>query len=119
VATGHTEYRVLAADGKLLMRGEAGAFEIGQDVAGSHGRGLFAIKAVHAIREWAPGIEFKASDLESEELRVYRSGDRKRILTVRVEEPITSHGGYALSPDGSQLAVLSQSQIQFFPLPAE
>jgi len=119
VATGATEYRVLAADGKLLLRGEAGPREVGHDVVGDPGHGMFAMKAVHAVHELTPGIEFRAADLESEELRVYRAADGKRLLAVHVGEPVASHGGYALSPDGSQLAVLSESQIQFFPLPAE
>jgi hypothetical protein len=119
VATGATEYRVLGADGKLLLRGEAGPREVGHDVVGDPGHGMFAMKSVRAVHELAPGIEFKATDLESEELRVYRAANGRRLLTVRVNEPITSHGGYALSPDGSQLAVLSESQIEFFPVPAE
>lgn len=119
VATGRTEYRVLGADGKLLMRGEADPFEVGQDVAGNTAHAMFAMKAVHAVRELEQGIEFKATDLESEELRVYRAADGKRLLVAHVDQPITSHGGFALSPDGSQLAVLSRSQIQFFPVPAE
>jgi hypothetical protein len=119
VATGATEYRVLGADGKLLLRGEAGPREVGHDVVGDPGHGMFAMKAVHAVHELTPGIEFRAADLESEELRVYRAADGKRVLAVRVGEPVASHGGYALSPDGSQLAVLSESQIQFFPLPAQ
>jgi len=41
------------------------------------------------------------------------------VFAVRVNEPTTSHGGYALSPDGLQLAVLTASQIQLFPVPAE
>lgn len=119
VATGRTEYRVLGADGKLLLRGEAGTREVGHDIVGDPGHGMFAMKTVHAVHELAPGIEFKAADLESEELRVYRATDGKRLLAVRVSEPVASHGGYALSPDGSQLAVLSESQIQFFPLPPQ
>jgi hypothetical protein len=119
VATGKSEYRVMRADGKLLLRGEASPRELGHDVAGSHEHAMFVMKAVRATHELAPGIQFKASDLESAELRVYRAGDGKRLLAVHVDEPITSHGGYALSPDGTQLAVLSQSQIQLYPVPSE
>jgi hypothetical protein len=57
--------------------------------------------------------------LESEEVRVYRAGDGKRILTIRVKDPVASRDVFALSPDGDQLAVLSESAIKFFPVPAD
>lgn len=77
------------------------------------------MKVVHAERPIFPGTNFRTSELDSEEVRVYRAEDGKRLLAVRVKEPAASHGGYALSPDGSELAVLSGSDIQFFPVPAE
>ncbi len=118
VATGALEYRVLTADGKLLLRGEAGPREMGYLVRGNKGNGMFAIKVVHTVREIGQGIEFKIGDLESEEVRVYRV-DGRRLLVVRVSDPVASHDTYALSPDGVQLAVLSDSQIQFFPISAQ
>jgi hypothetical protein len=119
VATGAFEYRVLDADGKLLLRGEAGPREFGYVVRGGEANGIFAMKVVHATRELGPGMEFKVGDLESEEVRVYRVTDGKRLLVARVNEPVPSHDTYALSPDGGQLAVLSNAEIQFFPLPVK
>jgi hypothetical protein len=116
-ANGAGEYRVLRADGKVLLRGQEGQHEGGQEVIGNERTGLFAIKVVHADRALSAGIEFKASDLESEEVRVYRATDGKRLLAVRVDEPSSSHESYALSPDGAQLAVLSQSEIRLIPVP--
>jgi hypothetical protein len=80
---------------------------------------MFAIKVVRGINELAPGMEFKIADLESEEVRVYRVVDRKHLLAVNLSEPVASFGSYALSSDGAQLAILSQSQIQIFHVPAE
>ena len=119
VFTGAEEYRVLGADGKLLLRGEAGPRELGHQVRGDRGNGMFAVKAVHASRDLSPGFAFRTTDLESEEVRVYRVSDGKRLLAVRVNDPLASHDSYALSPDGGQLAVLSESEIQFFPVPVE
>jgi len=118
-ATNATNYRLLGADGKLLLSGEAGPRDIGHGAAGNRDAARFAIGVVHAIRELSPGIEFRTSELESQEVRVYRAGDGKRLLAVRVNNPVASHDTYALSPDGSQLAVLSDSQIKFFPVPTE
>jgi len=114
---GNTEYSVLRADGKVLLRGVSDPQELGHEAVGNHGSRRFAVKIVHAERPIATNTTFKSSELDAEEVRVYRAEDGKRLLAVRVKEPIASHGGYALSPDGSQLAVLSVSDIQFFPIP--
>jgi hypothetical protein len=119
ISTGATAYRVLTPDGKLLLRGEAGPRDVGHEATGNQEHPKFAIKVVHAARELSPGIEFTNTDLESEEVRVYRARDGKRVLAVRINEPVASHDSYALSPDGDQLAVLSESQIKFFPVPVE
>lgn len=116
---GNTEYSVLRADGKVLLRGVSGSREVGQEATGNHRSRTFAMKVVRAERDISPSTTFKSSDLDSEEVRVYRVEDGKRLLAVQVKDPIASHGGYALSPDGSQLAVLSGSDIEFFPVPAE
>lgn len=105
VATGATEYRVLGADGKLLLRGEAGPREIGHELTGNHGSRIFAIKVARGLSELSSGVQFKVTDLESEEVRVYRAADGRRLLAVNVNEPVASHASYALSPDGAELAV--------------
>ncbi len=102
----------------MLLRGKAGPREVSHEAAGNNRQGAFAVKVVYAEREVSPGAEFKASDLSSQEIRVYRA-DGKRLAAVRVSEPVASRGGYALSPDGSQLAVLSGSQIDLFPVSAQ
>jgi hypothetical protein len=117
-SNGAGEYRVLRADGKVLLRVEEGPHEGGQEVIGNESSGLFAIKVVSAGNTLSPGVEFRANDLVSEEVRVYRATDGKRLLAVRLDEPSTSHESYAISPDGARLAVLSQSKIQLIPVPS-
>jgi hypothetical protein len=114
-----TEYRVLRSDGKLLLRGKSEPREVGQDAIGNNQNQTFAVKVVRANHDVSSGGQFRSSELESEEVRVYRGSDGKRLLAVSVEEPGTSHGDYALSPDGSQLAILAGSEIRLFPVPAE
>ncbi|HWG21810.1 MAG TPA: hypothetical protein VG225_14860 [Terracidiphilus sp.] len=114
---GDAEYRMLRPDGKLLLRGASAPGQIGQEAVGN-GR-AFAIKLVNASTPLTPGADFTALDLDSEEVRVYRAEDGKRLLSVRVSDPATSYGSYALSPDGSQLAVLSASEIRLFAVPAD
>lgn len=119
VATGATVYRIMDAQGKLLLKGEAGPRDIGHQAAGDQQHGEFAIKVVHATRELSPGMVFTIADLESEEVRVYRASDGKRLRTIRVKDPAASHDTYALSPGGDQVAVLSGSEIRLFPVPGD
>ncbi len=119
VKDGNTEYRVLRGDGKVLLRGASDTFDLGHEAMGNDRSRTFAVKVMHGVRYIPPNTTFKRSDLDAAEVRVYRAEDGKRVLAVRVKEPVAVHGGYALSPDGSQLAVLSGSDIKFFPVPAE
>jgi hypothetical protein len=116
---GSLDYRMLRSDGKVLMRGTSEPLETGHEATGNHSSRRFAVKVVHSERSITAGTTFKSSDLDSELVRVYRADDGKRLLAVQVKDPVASHGGYALSPDGSQLAVLSGSEIQFFPVPSD
>jgi hypothetical protein len=114
---GEPEYRVLHADGTLMLRGQPGFRQLGIEGAGNPRR--FAVKLVSRLGDDPPGLPFSASDLEFAEIRIYRADDGKRLGAVRVDDPPTSYGGLALSPNGSQMAVLSGSEIKVFALPDE
>lgn len=118
-AEGKMQFSVLRPNGKVLLRGVSTPQELGHEALGNRRGRNFAVKIVHAERPIFRGTNFTNSELDSAEVRVYRAGDGKRVLAVRVNDPIASHGGYALSPDGSELAVLSASEIQFFAVPSE
>jgi hypothetical protein len=55
--------------------------------------------------------------LEWEDVSVYDAAGVKRLMAARVDDPVAAQNSFALSPDGKQLAVLSQSQIQVFDVP--
>jgi hypothetical protein len=114
---GEPEYRVLHADGTLMLRGQRGARQLGIEGAGNSRR--FAVKLVSRVGDAPPGSRFSASDLDFAEIRVYRAEDGKRLGAVRVDDPSTSYSGFALSPDGLQMAVLSGSAIKVFALPED
>jgi hypothetical protein len=98
------------------LRGSSGPEQVGFEASGNDN--TFALKFVTGVSGISLGAGFSAADLKSEDVRVYRAGDGKRLLSVRVSEPATGYGSYALSPDGSQLAVLSGSEIKLFAVPA-
>lgn len=109
-----TDYRVIGGDGKLLLRGSSGPLQVAFEATGN--AHAFALKFVTAVREITP-TGFSPLDLESAEVRVYRARDGKRLLAVRISEPATSRGAFALSPESSQLAVLSGTEIKLFSVP--
>ena len=118
LASGVTQYRILGADGKLLFRREADPREVNQEVIGNQGTGIFAIKIIREPDGPAPDLDFEVTGLGLEEVQVYRVVDKKHIFAVNLNDLVTSYGSCVLSPDGTQLGVLSRSQIQIFPLPA-
>ena len=77
----------------------------------------FVVKTVQSIRPIQMDALFSAADFSSEDLRVYRATDGKRLLGVSVGSPSPSREGFALAPDGSQLAVLTRDEIAVFPVP--
>jgi len=119
--TRQLEYRVLRPNGKLELECLPGENECGHAAEGSANREDFVVKTVKASRpllgsgEWA----FSEADLSAEELSVYRAADTKRLLRVHVASPSSSSEGFALSPDGSQLAVMTRDQIAIYSVPRE
>ncbi len=110
--SGMHEYRVLRPNGAVLMRGRSDPQNLGPAVLGTGP--TFAIRVLHATRAVVEGSVFRGADLDYAEIRVYRSQDGKRIDAIHTETPSPTRGGFALSSDGSQLAVLSGSQLSLF-----
>jgi hypothetical protein len=111
------EYRVLHSSGKLALRGASNLNEAGQDAKASANHEAFVVKTVQSSLPMTPGALFTAADFPSEELGVYSTADGKRLLGVKVGSPSSSRDGYALSPDGSQLAVLAGAGLAFYSVP--
>lgn len=117
--TGGRAYRVLRPDGKLALKGDSDLNEGGHAAEGSSNRQAFVVKMVQSSVPMASGAIFSAADFTSEDLGVYRAADGKRLLGVRVGAPTTSRDGYALAPDGSQLAVLTRDQVAVYSVPVK
>jgi len=111
------QYRVVNPDGKVALKSMPNWNEFGFAAEGSANHKVFAVKTVQTTRPVSSGTPFSAADLSSEALGVYRAADGKRLLSVVVSSPSSSRDGFALAPDGSQLAVLSLDQIQVYSVP--
>ncbi len=111
------EYRVLQPNGKLVMKSIPALSDFGFAAAGSANHEVFVVKTVQSTRPVAAGVPFSAADFSSEAMAVYRAADGKHLLSVVVGAPSSSRDGFALAPDGSQLAVLNRDQIQLYSVP--
>ena len=112
-------FRVLRPDGKLALKSLSNPNEFGHAAKGSDNQQTFVVKTVQSIRPVSGDALFSAADFSSEELRVYRAADGKRLLGVSVGSPSPSREGFALAPDGSQLAVLTRDQIAVYSVPVK
>jgi hypothetical protein len=110
-------FRVLRPDGKPALKSLSNPNECGHAAKGSANQQAFVVKTVLSIRPVSVDALFSAADFSSEELRVYRAGDGKRLLGVSVGSPSPSREGFALAPDASQLAVLTRDEIAVFSVP--
>jgi len=113
------EYRVLRANGKLALKGDSTLNECGHAAEGSTNQEAFVVKIVESTLPVPPGSPMSASQFSSEELRVYRAADGKRLLSVHAAPPSMSRDGYALAPDASQLAVLTRDQVIVYSVPGK
>jgi hypothetical protein len=111
------EYRVLRPNGKVLLRGRPDPQTM---VTSAQGTGhYFAVKNLHASQAMGHGSPFQGSDLDYEDVRVFQSDDGRRLTSVRLQAPPPSHGAYALSPDGAQLAVIADAKVNLFAVPVQ
>ena len=62
------------------------------------------------------GQPFRKSDLLQERIAVYRSGNGASLAAVTTADFALSQLAFALSPDGSQVAVVGDSSVLFYPL---
>jgi hypothetical protein len=113
------EYRVLRRDGKLELKGDSTENDCGHAAEGSANQEAFVVKIVQSSMPVPPGAPLNSAEFSSEELRVYRATDGKRLLAVRVSSPSLSRDGYALAPDASQLAVLTRDQLSVYSVPGK
>lgn len=108
------EYRVLRPTGAVVLHGKSDPQSFGQTVLGAEQS--FAVRVLHASRSIVDGSAFRGTDLDYADIRIYRAHDGRILNAIQIATPPPSRGAFALSSDGSQLAVLSDSAISLYPL---
>ncbi len=110
-------YRVLRPDGKPVLKGSSPSAELEQVANGVASGSAFTIGVAEVAKSVAANSAFSSSDLASERIAVYRAENGERMFAVTVPSPVPTVQTFVLSPDGSQLAVLSGEQIAFYEMP--
>ncbi len=108
-------YRMLRSDGKPVLKGWSPSEEIEQTANGA--TGTFAVGVAKAAKPIAAESVFRATDLESENVGVYRVENGHREFVVSIASPVPTFQTFVLSPDGGQLAVLKDDQIALYTVP--
>jgi hypothetical protein len=112
---GLLEYRVLNSSGKLTFRGFSHLDDLGHTAKGVANPATFVVETIRSSAVDL-GNPFSFSSIDSEELGVYSASDGKRLFSLSIDSPSSSLNGYALTADGSQLAVLTRDQISIYPV---
>jgi hypothetical protein len=110
---GENWYRMLRLDGHPLLQGHGSPHEIEQS-SSSNLQGEFVVRVVHAGRPLNNGDWFDKEDLLKQDFSVYRATDGRRLFLTTTPGVSLVEQSSALSPNGNQLAILSDATISFY-----
>ena len=108
-------YRMVRSDGTSVLVGHGSSREIDQ-VSQAVNDQEFAVRVVQAEGTQGYNDSFFKSDLQRQQVAVYRSSDGKQIFEATAS-PTLVEQSFALSPSGDQLAILTNGGISFYALP--
>jgi hypothetical protein len=106
-------YRMIRLDGHPILQGHGSSQEIEQS-SSSSSQSDFAVRVVRTLHSKSRGDVFRKSDLQEEEISVYRATDGKRLFLTANPGVSLAEQSFALSPTGHQLAVLSDATISLY-----
>src|ERR1700733_12826479 len=109
-------YRMLRPDGHPILESH-GTSEDLEQTSSSSNEAYFAVRVVRANNAVSRGDHFYKQDLKEQEVSVYRASDGKRLFFTASPGISLAEQSFALSPNGTQLAVLSDLTISLYPIP--
>lgn len=115
-STDQNWYRMLRLDGHPILESH-GTSEDLEQTSGSSNDAYFAVRVVRANNAVSRGDHFYKQDLKEQEVSVYRTSDGKRLFFNLSPGISLAEQSFALSPNGTQLAVLSDLTISLYPIP--
>ena len=109
-----TWYRILRLDGHLILSGHGPGLDAEQCFSSTHGD--FAVRMVIPKTTGSRKIVVY-KDLEEQQVGIYRVNDGKRLFSTVSPGVSLTQQSFALSPQGDQLAVLSDRAISVYQVP--
>ena len=108
-------YRLVRLDGHPILTGKGSSEEIEQS-SSSTNQSDFAVRIVRAYISKARGQTFQKLELKEQGVSVYLANDGKRLFFSLSPEVSLAEQSFALSPEGTSLAVLSGAKILLYPI---
>lgn len=107
---------VLRDDGSTLLESITDTQELPMTFAGSSNSNRIAALRTHATNAYTRGTLFYQSSIQSQTIEVFGT-DRGTVLArLAVPQSAIFQDAFALSPDGSSLALLSGNTLRFYAL---
>jgi hypothetical protein len=110
-------YRMLHLDGHPILQGRSSFVEI-QQSSSSGNQGEFVVRVVRTGQHKAHDSLFRKEDLREQEFSIYRATDGKRLFLTTIPGVSMVEQSFTLSPNGHQLAVLTNASISFYSIGA-
>jgi hypothetical protein len=106
-------YRVLDMNGHTLLKGAPSTYQIEQRAI-SAGPDTFAIRTVSTVIPTFDGRKLRADAMLNEKIGIFRMSDGRRVFGADTLSYPQSVDSFAVSPDGSQLALLTGRDVEFY-----
>jgi hypothetical protein len=114
-STSQNWYRMIRLDGHPILNSQGSSEDLEQS-SSSTDRADFAVRVVRANAAVSRGDTFYKQDLKEQQVSVYRASDGKRLFSTISPGISLAEQSFALSPNGTQLAIISDLNILLYPI---
>jgi hypothetical protein len=114
-STSQNWYRMIRLDGHPILNSHGSSEDLEQS-SSSTDQADFAVRVVRANAAISRGDTFYKQDLKEQQVSVYRASDGKRLFFTISPGISLAEQSFALSPNGTQLAIISDLTILLYPI---
>jgi hypothetical protein len=114
-STSQNWYRMIRLDGHPILNSQGSSEDLEQS-SSSTNQADFAVRVVRANAAVSRGDTFYKQDLKEQQVSVYRASDGKRLFSATSPGISLAEQSVALSPNGAQLAIISDLTILIYPI---
>jgi len=114
-STSQNWYRMIRLDGHPILNSQGSSEDLEQS-SSSTDEADFAVRVVRANAAVSRGDSFYKQDLKEQQVSVYRASDGKRLFSTISPGISLAEQSFALSPNGTQLAIISDLTILIYPI---